>query len=98
MWILLFVHMAVAAPSQSLKCFTENDVKANVCRALCRTDGYDTGTYVPHTKECGCTHFKKFHEITEQRLIVRSPPPQLPDAPPAPVPKGFQFRFTPDEE
>lgn len=95
--LISIILLTAALSAQSAPCYTEQDMKTNVCWALCRQDGYDTGAYVSHVDSCSCAHFKKFREMTEQRIIIHANPPKLKEGPPAPrpPPAPFMFHFNP---
>jgi len=61
--------MAMAAD----KCYTTQDVKTNVCWALCRQDGYDTGAYEQKTDSCICGQRKEYKEYTQTVLKIIGP-------------------------
>lgn len=63
----LWLSVALALP----KCYTEAEVKAKICWAVCRKDGADTGTYAPKTGNCVCGFEKDFKEYTEPTLTIR---------------------------
>lgn len=51
------------------------DSRTEVCWALCRHDGYDTGYYLEKGKACVCGQRKVYEEFTETKLTVPALPP-----------------------
>lgn len=80
------------------KCFSLAEVRGQVCWALCRNDGYETGSYLAKSESCLCGHVVKFKELTEPRIIIRSKPPILPDAPSANPPFVIKFGHSDDDD
>lgn len=64
MWIALFISIAMA------KECSEWQIKSAVCWALCRRDGYDSGSYMPAKKSCACTLLKSFEAETESVIKI----------------------------
>ena len=55
-------------------CYSKVDIKNNVCWALCRNDGADTGSYEQKTNNCICGYRKNFKEITAPVIHVNGKP------------------------
>lgn len=51
-------------------CLSVQDVKTNVCWALCRQDSYDTGSYDKKHDSCICGLRKNYKEYTDKQLKV----------------------------
>ena len=67
------------------KC-SKAEIRVQVCWALCRHDGADTGSYELKTDSCICGFRKKYEEMTEQTLTLGPHFPE-PAAPPEPLVK-----------
>ncbi len=66
------------------KCYTSSDVKMNVCWALCRQDGFDTGSYEQKSDSCICGQRKEYKEYTKTVLKILSGAPAPSDSEHAP--------------
>lgn len=51
-------------------CYTKMDMKNGICWALCRQDGYDTGTFQAKRNICICGNVKEFKEYTDKIIKV----------------------------
>ncbi len=67
---LLFVFSIGFAAEQKL--YTQTDLKSSVCWALCRQDGYYTGSYEKVSDQCMCANPQKFKDITKQAIKIPS--------------------------
>ena len=67
MVVLLLILMSV--PSHAT-CYTKEDVQTNICWAVCRIDGFDTGSFEVKTKSCICGQRRKFSEVTDKTIKV----------------------------
>lgn len=57
-------------------CFTLADVNNQICRALCRQDGFDTGFY--REGKCLCAQEFAFEVMTEKRTKINVKAAQKP--------------------
>lgn len=57
-----------------IKCYTVADVKTNVCWALCRHDGYDTGSYEVKSDSCVCGEKREYKEFTKAAIKILPSP------------------------
>ncbi len=56
-----------------LVCLSLFDVKEKVCWAVCRHDGFDTGTYLKKDDRCLCgTKMTSFKEYTDTVIKIPS--------------------------
>lgn len=70
------IFLAVFAWSVEAKtktCVSELEVRGKVCWALCRQEGFDTGTYRKEEDSCLCGNFKKWEDATATSLKVTRP-------------------------
>ncbi len=63
---LMLIYTYAAEPD----CLKETQVRARVCQALCKHDGFDVGSYRPKTGSCVCGTEKDFKEYTEELKII----------------------------
>ncbi len=49
-------------------CLTSAQVNNEVCRLVCRNDGYDTGSYLAKQKSCVCGVIKTYETLNEKGL------------------------------
>lgn len=65
---LLVDSLVVSAKSMC----TQDELRSAICWALCRNDGYDSGSYVRQTKKCACSVHREFLDLT--RVILKVNP------------------------
>jgi len=55
-----------------LNCYTQVDVKTNVCWALCKQEGADTGLYDEKKDACVCGYVKNFRDYTKSVIKIQN--------------------------
>lgn len=66
--LTLWLSLALAAP----RCYTELELRKQICWAVCRHDGYDAGTYVKGKCRCGID--RDFKTLVDPKIVILSAP------------------------
>lgn len=79
--MILSIWAYLLIQSSSAECLSKDDIKTNVCWALCRADGFDTGFFETKSDSCVCGQRKKYKEITDKviRVLPKKPAVDYPE-------------------
>lgn len=67
-------YFALFAIAAAIQCYSAQQLRQSLCWALCRHEGFDTGTYEPKKDKCVCGVLKDFKEMTNPVLKVPADP------------------------
>lgn len=70
-WACARLVMSLAGFLSHAKETCEPKIKMKVCWALCRQDGYDTGSYEEKGDSCLCSNRQKFKDLSSVRMKVQ---------------------------